>query len=142
MMKLAVGSLLATSLVLPVMAQTPASPSENHSSTLNAPANHDMATNPLAGGQSSASGRSTIMTDNGSLRASKIVGASVYNDHSLHAVLSVGGFLGIGSKMVEIPFDKLDFGNAKGSSDNRVVLPGSTKEQLTSMPDFQYTNRG
>ena len=92
------------------------------------------------------------------MRASKIVGSSVYNDHndkigsiddlvigsdhSLHAVISVGGFLGMGSKMVEVPYDKLEFGNTKGSSDNRVVLPGMTKEQLTSMPDFNYTNRG
>jgi hypothetical protein len=57
-------------------------------------------------------------------------------------VISVGGFLGMGSKMVEVPYDKLEFGNTKGSSDNRVVLPGMTKEQLTSMPDFNYTNRG
>ena len=98
------------------------------------------------------------MTDNGGLRASKIVGSSVYNDqdqkigsiddlvigndHSLHAVLSVGGFLGMGGKMVEVPFDKLQFGNTKGSDDNRVVLPGTTKDQLTSMPDYHYTNRG
>ncbi len=98
------------------------------------------------------------MTDSGSMRASKIVGSSVYNDrdekigsiddlvitsdHALHAVLSVGGFLGLGSKMVSVPFDKLQFGNTKGSSDNRVVLPGSTKQDLTSMPDFHYTNRG
>jgi hypothetical protein len=44
--------------------------------------------------------------------------------------------------MVEVPFDKLEFGNTKTSSDNRVVLPGSTKQQLSSMPDFHYTSRG
>jgi hypothetical protein len=40
-----------------------------------------------------------------------------------------------------VPFDKLEFGNTKGSSDNKVVLPGSSKQDLTAMPDFQYTNR-
>jgi sporulation protein YlmC with PRC-barrel domain len=98
------------------------------------------------------------MTDNGGMRTSKIVGSSVYNDQdqkigsiddlvigpdkTLSAVVSVGGFLGMGSKMVEVPFDKLQFGNTKSSSNNRVVMPGVTKEQLTSMPDYHYTNRG
>jgi sporulation protein YlmC with PRC-barrel domain len=158
-MKLTAMSLLAASCILPAMAQTPAPPSANHSpGALNAPATHDTAGSARGGGYNSPSVRNTIMTDNGSLRASRIVGSSVYNDHdekigsvddlvigsdnSLHAVLSVGGFLGLGSKMVDVPFNKLHFGNTKGSSDNRVVLPGSTKEQLTGMPDFHYTNRG
>jgi hypothetical protein len=159
MIKLTTMSLLAASCVFPAMAQTPAPPSANHSpAAMNAPATHDTAGNPTASGYNSPSARNSVMTDNGSLRASKIVGSSVYNDHdqkigsiddlvigsdnSLHAVLSVGGFLGLGSKMVAVPFNQLDFGNTKGSSDNRVVLPGTTKEQLTSMPDFHYTNRG
>ncbi|MGD0103192.1 MAG: PRC-barrel domain-containing protein [Rhodopila sp.] len=141
------------------MAQTSVQPSQDQSSAaLNAPATHNTAGNPTGGGYNSPSERSSAMTDNGGLRASKIVGSSVYNDHdekigsiddlvigrdhTLHAVLSVGGFLGMGSKMVEVPFDKLEFGNTKSSSDNRVVLPGSTKQQLSSMPDFHYTNRG
>ena len=98
------------------------------------------------------------MTDNGGMRTSKIVGSSVYNDqnekigsiddlvissdHSIHAVLSVGGFLGMNAKLVAVPFDKLQFGNTKGSSDNKVVLPGTTKEQLTSMPDYHFANKG
>jgi hypothetical protein len=159
MLKLTATSLLMTSFVLPAFAQTPAPPSQNRSpAALNAPATHDTAGNPTGGGYNSPSARNTAMTDNGTLRVSKIVGSSVYNDHdekigsiddlvvgsdhSLQAVLSVGGFLGMGSKMVAVPFDKLQFGNTKGSSDNRVVLPGSTKEDLTSMPDFHYTNRG
>jgi PRC-barrel domain len=159
MLKLTTASLLATSFVLPAIAQTPAPPSQNRSpAALNAPATHDTAGNPTDGRYNSPSARNTAMTDNGTLRASKIVGSSVYNDHdekigsiddlvvgsdhSLQAVLSVGGFLGLGSKMVAVPFDKLQFGNTKGSNDNRVVLPGSTKADLTSMPDFHYTNRG
>ena len=98
------------------------------------------------------------MTDNGGMRTSKIVGSSVYNDQNqkigsiddlvigsdrrLSAMVSVGGFLGMGSKLVEVPFDTLRFGDTKSSSDNRVVMPGTTKEQLTSMPDYHYTNRG
>ncbi len=62
----------------------------------------------------------------GGWRASKIVGASVYNDQHnsigdiddliidqsgkvTEAVVSVGGFLGIGTKLVGVPFDQLRF---------------------------------
>ena len=159
MIKIATASLLAASFILPAIAQSPAPPSQNRSpAALNAPATHDTGGSPTGNGYNSPSARNAAMTDNGGLRVSKIVGLSVYNDHdqkigsiddlvigsdhSLQAVLSVGGFLGMGSKMVAVPFDKLDFGNTKGSSDNRVVLPGSSKDELTSMPDFKYTSRG
>jgi len=159
MLKLTSASLLAASFALPVLAQTPAPPSANNSpAALNAPATHNTAGNPTADGYNSPSARNKVMTDNGSMRASKIVGSSVYNDHNekigsvddlvigndktLNAVLSVGGFLGMGSKMVEVPFDKLQFGNEKGSSDNRVVMPGVTKDTLNGMPEYHYANRG
>lgn len=159
MLKLTTTSLLAASFALPVMAQTPAPPSANHSpAALSAPATHDTGKSPTDSGYNSPSARNTVMTDNGAMRASKIVGSSVYNDHdekigsvddlvigtdkTLSAVVSVGGFLGMGSKMVAVPFDKLQFGNTKNSSDNRVVMPGVTKDSLNGMPDFHYANRG
>ena len=90
--------------------------------------------------------------------ASKVVGSSVYNDKdekigsigdliigndkTLHAVIDVGGILGVGGKLVEVPFDKLQFGNVKGSSDNRIVMPGASKAALNAMPAFHYTNQG
>jgi PRC-barrel domain len=159
MLKITTASLLMASVALPLMAQTPAPPSANHSpAALNAPATHDTAGHPTANGYNSPSARNTVMTDNGGMRTSKIVGSAVYNDHdqkigsiddlvigndkTLNAVLSVGGFLGMGSKMVEVPFDKLQFGNTKGSSDNRVVMPGVTKDSLNAMTDYHYANRG
>ncbi len=158
MFKLTSISLLTASLALPAIAQTPAPPSTNHSpAALNAPATHDTAGSPTASGYNSPSARNSVMTDNAGMRASKIIGSSVYNDHNekigsvddlvigndktLNVVLSVGGFLGMGSKMVEMPFNKLQFGNEKGSSDNRVVIPGVTKDSLNGMPDYHYTNR-
>jgi hypothetical protein len=48
----------------------------------------------------------------------------------------------MGSKMVEVPFDKLQFGNEKSSSDNKIVMPGVTKDSLEGMPDYHYANRG
>jgi sporulation protein YlmC with PRC-barrel domain len=157
--KLTSASLFAASIALPVMAQTPAPPAANHSpAAMGEPATHDTAGNPTASGYNSPPARNTVMTDNGGMRASKIVGSSVYNDHdekigsvddlvigsdkTLNAIISVGGFLGLGSKMVEVPFVKLQFGNTKGSSDNRVVMPGVTKDSLNGMPDYHYANRG
>jgi hypothetical protein len=49
-------------------------------------------------------------------------------------VLSVGGFLGMGSKLVSVPFDQLKIENDK------VVKPGATKASLEGMPDYHYTN--
>jgi len=127
------------------MAQTPASPSNTAGAGMNAPATLPPARNP-------------ILTDTGAMRASKIVGSSVYNDkdekvgsiddivignnRTLHAVISVGGVMGVGARMVQVPFDKLQFGNVKGSSDNRVVMPGASKDALNAMPEYHYTNRG
>ncbi|MBV9784179.1 MAG: PRC-barrel domain-containing protein [Acidisphaera sp.] len=91
----------------------------------------------------------TVRLDNG-WRASKVIGSAVYNDQNqkvgsvddliltpsdkvVVAVISVGGFLGIGSKLVVVPFDKLHFG-----TDNKVTMAGATKESLNAMPGFTY----
>ena len=83
-------------------------------------------------------------------RASKVVGSSVVNDANQtigkiddllvtrdgkepYAVLSVGGFLGIGTRLVVIHYDSLKF------ADNKIVLPGGTKDGLKMLPAFQYS---
>jgi sporulation protein YlmC with PRC-barrel domain len=159
MLKLTTAAVVAACLAAPALAQTPPAPSQNRSgAAMNAPATHDVGNNPTGSGYNSPSARNSVMTDHGTMRTSKIVGSSVYNDkdekigsiddlvidkdNQLSAVVSVGGFLGMGSKMVKVPFDKLQFGNTKESSDNRVVMPGMTKDALTGMPDYHYTNRG
>jgi hypothetical protein len=88
-------------------------------------------------------------TSDGQVRIGKIVGASVYNDQkesigsvddvllssndkAATAVLSVGGFLGMGSKLVSVPFAQLKIQN------NRIVMPGATKASLNSMPAYQF----
>jgi hypothetical protein len=48
------------------------------------------------------------------------------------AVLSVGGFLGIGTKYVVVPFDSLQVKN------KQMVLPGATKDSLKALPAFNY----
>ncbi|MEZ0604119.1 PRC-barrel domain-containing protein [Paraburkholderia sp. IW21] len=83
-------------------------------------------------------------------RASKLAGVDVYNknkdtlgtlddlivspsaDRSTYAILSVGGFLGIGKHLVAVPFTDLQINN------RRVVLPDATKKSLEALPEFKY----
>jgi sporulation protein YlmC with PRC-barrel domain len=83
-------------------------------------------------------------------RASKVIGANVYNENNESigevddilippgggapvAVISVGGFLGIGAKLVAVPYDRLQNVNS-----TRWTLSGATKDSLTSLPTFSY----
>jgi sporulation protein YlmC with PRC-barrel domain len=144
---------LASSVALPAIAQTP---SAGNATT--APATHETKTSPA--NVTSPSQRNTVLTDRGDVRASKLIGASVYNDRNEkigsvddlvlgkdnkadEVVVSVGGFLGIGTKLVAVPYTQLKLGDTKNaSSDNKVVMPGATKESLKAQPGFNYTNRG
>ncbi|MQA65143.1 MAG: PRC-barrel domain containing protein [Alphaproteobacteria bacterium] len=82
-------------------------------------------------------------------RASKIIGSNVVNDadetigeindvlvssdgKQPYAVLSIGGFLGMGTHLVVVPYESLKFG------DKKVTLPGGTKEGLKMLPEFKY----
>jgi hypothetical protein len=82
-------------------------------------------------------------------RASKVIGSSVVNtaDETIgkiddllvshdgkqpYAVLSIGGFLGIGTRLVVIPYDTLRF---EGKTP---MLPGGTKDGLKMLPEFKY----
>ena len=74
-------------------------------------------------------------------RTSKVVGSTVVNEANetigtvgdlivtstekvLFAVLSVGGFLGMGSKYVVVPFNSIQV------KDKQMLLPGATKDSL------------
>ncbi|MBD0273898.1 MAG: PRC-barrel domain-containing protein [Acetobacteraceae bacterium] len=94
--------------------------------------------------------------DNASMRdarrASRIIGAAVYNESNESigevddivlpgngvapvAVVSVGGFLGIGAKLVAVPYERL---RAIGER-NRWTLTGSaSRDDLNRMPTFSY----
>jgi hypothetical protein len=49
-----------------------------------------------------------------------------------YAIIGVGGFLGVGTHDVAIPMSHLK------EQDNKLVLPGATKETLKALPEFQY----
>ena len=82
-------------------------------------------------------------------RASKVIGSSVLNDaneaigkiddllvntdgKAPYAVLSIGGFLGIDTHLIVVPYDSLNL------VDNKIVLPGGTKDTLKMLPEFKY----
>ena len=83
-------------------------------------------------------------------RASKLRGVTVSNpqnqkigelddlivgkDRVLFAIVQVGGFLGIGSHLIAVPYTSLQI-NEDGS---RIVLPGATREQVKGLPEFNY----
>lgn len=58
----------------------------------------------------------------------------VGRDRVLFAVLQVGGFLGIGSHFVAVPYQSLQISD-RGS---KIVLPGASKEALQNLPEFTY----
>jgi sporulation protein YlmC with PRC-barrel domain len=156
-----IGTMIAATALLawPVLAQTtsgtgPAAPApvappgmtSTHTTTTTTTAR------PATMADTSATSSSKYFTADHQVRASKVVGASVYNDQNQSigsvddvlmsdsdhkagtAVISVGGFLGMGSKLVSVPFDQLKIENDK------VVMPGATKASLEGMPDYHYTN--
>ena len=79
----------------------------------------------------------------------KILGKAVYNDAKQkvgtiddliitpeksvsYAIIGVGGFLGMGKHDVAIPVNQLK------ADQDRIILPGATKDALKAMPTFEY----
>src|SRR5512132_13168 len=79
----------------------------------------------------------------------QILGKSVYNEQNekvgevddiivapdksiSYAILSVGGFLGMGEHYVAIPFNQFK------AADGKYVLRGATKDALKAIPAFEY----
>jgi hypothetical protein len=82
-------------------------------------------------------------------RTSKVVGSTVVNEANEavgtiddlivtpgekvpFAVLSVGGFLGMGTKYVVVPFSSLQV------KEKKMMLPGATQDSLKALPEFKY----
>ena len=84
-------------------------------------------------------------------RASKVIGSTVYNesrdaigtiddlivspkDNVTYAILSVGGFLGLGTHLIAVPFATLQV------ADKQMRLPGATRDSLKTLPEFRYAS--
>ncbi|MDE2517338.1 MAG: PRC-barrel domain-containing protein [Rhodospirillales bacterium] len=94
-----------------------------------------------------------FMTVNHHLRAAKVIGSDVYdaqnqkigtvddlllsNKHDVTSVvLSVGGFLGIDSKLVKVPYHDLHIAG------NKITMPNATRQELTKMPSYSFNKAG
>jgi sporulation protein YlmC with PRC-barrel domain len=85
-------------------------------------------------------------------RASKLIGTEVTNDKNekigkiddlvvdknrvLFAVLQVGGFLGVGGRLVAVPSESLVIDD----TGRNIQLPGASKEELQKLAEFKYRN--
>ena len=142
--------LAATLIAAPLLARAAEAPADTNATTT-APAGAEGAT-PRASVASPAGtlGIATVTLKNG-WRASKLIGAAVYNEQNqkigtvddliltgndkvVVAVISVGGFLGIGGKLVAVPFDRLQM------NDGKTQFTGANKDALNRMPSFTYGN--
>ncbi len=57
------------------------------------------------------------------------------NDEVVYAIVSVGGFLGIGDKLVAVRFDSLHFNQTEEQ-----LLLNVTQQQLEQAPEFKFQN--
>ncbi|HTZ80656.1 MAG TPA: PRC-barrel domain-containing protein [Stellaceae bacterium] len=95
-----------------------------------------------------------IKTVASGFRASKVIGSTVVDGaresigkiddlivanqpDTVYAVLSVGGFLGMDSKLVAVRYDQL----RADPQHEEFVLNGATKESLKSLPQFEYASK-
>ena len=96
---------------------------------------------------------STVKLEQGS-RLSQVIGMPVHGAQNLQspqvgkiddlimtegsrvtmAVIATGGFLGMGAKLVAVPWSQLSLYQEA----SRVILPGATVEMLNGMPTFTY----
>jgi sporulation protein YlmC with PRC-barrel domain len=150
-------AILIAALALPVgaFAQTTAAPSSAAAPHATAPAATSPAAAPHAAAPAAAPATaqaSRHMRDD-QIRASKLIGASVYdpNDQKIGAVdelvlnpdgkvadvvIGVGGFLGAGEKRVAVPMADLK----RGKNDHFVLA--ATKDSLKQMANFELKTAG
>lgn len=139
-----IGAMVLVSVALPALAQQPLAPSN--------PPTPAASSNPSGAPASPDLTVATVKLQGG-LRASKLIGSAVYNDQNqkvgsvddlivkddnriVMAIVSVGGFLGLGNKLVAVPFAQPHLETNK--DEMKVTMPGASKDALNAMPTFTY----
>ena len=105
-------------------------------------------TDPVVGGAIIAINVDVVATTG--YRASQLLGSAIYNDQGKKigkiddfivgsgakvsiAVIAVGGFLGMGERLVAVPASLF-----KSNDKGQTVLPGASKDTLEALPEFRY----
>lgn len=101
--------------------------------------------------QSEAPSYAAYMTADHNMRSSKLIGLPVYNQQGekigtiddimlpakngeATAVVSVGGFLGIGAKLIKIPLNHVQF-----TGNKPMMMGDGSKTALMAMPSYSYS---
>lgn len=131
---LAVMTLGASLAAVPVMAATPTDQSGTSTVSTTSTA--------------MPSQRNPVLADNGDVRMSKLVGTDVYNtqDQKIGSIddvlMSRTGqpdvVLKVNGNLYQVPWTKLQFGNAKNNGDNKVIMPDTTQNAFANQPQFHY----
>jgi len=100
-------------------------------------------------GDTSPSKINPLLTDNGQVRMSKLIGTNVYSEQDKKlgsiddVVMGKNGepqvIIKANGNLHPVAWNKLEFGNAKQNSDNKVILPGESENALNSAPQYHYT---
>jgi hypothetical protein len=95
--------------------------------------------------------RNPLLADNGDVRIGKVIGTNIFNKNDKNvgsvndALVDANGKLNAvisaNNKLVLVPWDQLQFGDAKLNSDNKVLMPDATQASLKAMPEFHYQNQ-
>ena len=109
-----------------------------------------------AGAGGAPAGAALAAVDGASMRdarrASRVIGAAVYNESNESigevddivlpanggppvAIVSVGGFLGIGAKLVAVPYERL---RAAGERNRWTLTGAASRDDLNRLPTFSY----
>ncbi|HET6184547.1 MAG TPA: PRC-barrel domain-containing protein [Acetobacteraceae bacterium] len=90
--------------------------------------------------------RNPLLTDQGLVRINKLIGSTIYNkdDKDIGSVQDVVAdqqgqaqvVVSTHGKQVLVPWNKLEFGDAKLNSHNKVLMLDSTEQSLASMPPY------
>jgi sporulation protein YlmC with PRC-barrel domain len=106
--------------------------------------------NPNGSTANRPSERNPLLTDDGQVRMSKMVGTSVYNDQDKKigsvddVVVGENGqpavIMKVKGKYVAVPWNKFEFGDAQKNGDNKIIMRGVTEDALASGPEYRYRN--
>jgi len=76
----------------------------------------------------------TVFNDGGD-GIGKVDDIIIGTDGLPYVILSVGGFLGVGNKLVVLPYNSIN------TKVDKLSMPGATKESLKALPEFKYASK-